>query len=170
MIQSNLSLSLLILSFTSLCAVESLAAEGDVLFFENFEDGNAKGWEFDGRGTKRVTVYSGNHSLNISRNRTAQVAVNVEGYDSLRITMQLAAMNLEQGETCRAEVSANEGERWQGLLTVDRRKADGVTLHSNTGNINRSLGATPLLLRFRADGGRHINCWGDNVEVIGHKR
>ena len=63
------------------------------------------------------------------------MTVDVEGYSRLDMTMQLAAFDLKKGESCKAEISSNGGERWQTLLTVTPAMADGITLHSNTGRI-----------------------------------
>lgn len=135
------------------------------LLRENFEDGNAKGWALKGRGNSKVTVYEGNHSLNLTRNRSAQISVSTKGHDIIEITMQLAAMNLAEGESCKAQISINNGERWQTLLTVTPVMADAVTLHTKSGRIKNV--PDTLLLRFIANGGRQANCWGDNVSVIG---
>ena len=150
-------------------ALPSIAAEQSVLFAENFESGEATGWLFDGKGKNKITEYEGNRSLNLTRQRHAQVAVDVEGYSRVDMTMQLAAFDLKKGESCKAEVSSNGGERWQSLLTVTPAMADGVTLHSNTGRIKNPGSLKQLLLRFRADGGRKAKCWGDNVEIKGKR-
>ena len=113
----------------------SVLAEHRILFAENFESGSATGWLFAGKGKSKVTEYEGNHSLNLSRQRNAQMTVDVEGYSRLDMTMQLAAFDLKKGESCKAEISSNGGERWQTLLTVTPAMADGITLHSNTGRI-----------------------------------
>lgn len=144
-------------------------AEQRVLYAENFESGAATGWLFDGKGKNKVTEYEGNHSLNLSRQRNAQMTVDVEGYSRLDMTMQLAAFDLKKGESCKAEISSSGGARWQALLTVTPAMADGITLHSNTGRIKNPGSLKQLLLRFRADGGRKAKCWGDNVEIIGKR-
>ena len=97
------------------------------------------------------------------------MTVDVEGYSRLDMTMQLAAFDLKKGESCKAEISSNGGERWQTLLTVTPAMADGITLHSNTGRIKNPGSLKQLLLRFRADGGRKAKCWGDNVEILGKR-
>ena len=84
--------------------------------------------------------------------------------------MQLAAMGLAKGEACLAEISTNEGQRWQALLTVTPDMADGLTLHNQSGQLKNSGSIKNLMLRYRANGGRKANCWGDNVQVIGKKR
>ena len=142
----------------------------DLLFDDDFEDGDLDGWALTGRGSSAVTEYEGNHSLNLSRTRTAQVTVSVEDFHRIDISMQLAAMNLADGETCSGEISTNEGKKWQPLLTVTPQMADGVTLHPKSGQLRNSGSMTNILLRFRSDGGRKANCWGDNVEVIGKKK
>ena len=147
----------------------SVFAEQSILFAENFESGSATGWLFAGKGKNKVTEYEGNHSLNLSRQRNAQMTVDVEGYSRLDMTMQLAAFDLKKGESCKAEISSNGGERWQTLLTVTPPMADGITLHSNTGRIKNPGSLKQLRLRFRADGGRKAKCWGDNVEILGKR-
>ena len=52
-------------------------AEQRILFAENFESGSATGWLFAGKGRNKVTEYEGNHSLNLSRQRNAQMTVDV---------------------------------------------------------------------------------------------
>ena len=151
-------------------ALPSIAAEQSVLFAENFESGESAGWLFDGKGKNKITEYEGNRSLNLTRQRHAQIAVDVEGYSRVDMTMQLAAFDLKKGESCKAEVSSNGGERWQSLLTVTPAMADGITLHSNTGRIKNPGSLKQLLLRFRADGGRKAKCWGDNVEILGKRK
>jgi len=147
----------------------SVLAEQRILFAENFESGSATGWLFAGKGKSKVTEYEGNHSLNLSRQRNAQMTVDVEGYSRLDMTMQLAAFDLKKGESCKAEISSNGGESWKTLLTVTPAMADGITLHSNTGRIKNPGSLKQLLLRFRADGGRKAKCWGDNVEILGKR-
>ena len=158
--------SVLLLGLMTL-ALPSVAAEQSVLFAENFESGKAAGWLFDGKGKNKITTYEGNRSLNLSRERNAQISVDVADYSRIDMTMELAAFDLKKGESCKAEVSSNGGERWQTLLTVTPAMADGITLHSNTGRIKNPGSLKQLLLRFRADGGRKAKCWGDNVEIIG---
>ena len=161
--------SLLLLGLVA-AAPSSIAAEQSVLFAENFESGKAAGWLFDGKGRNKITEYEGNRSLNLSRQRNAQIAVDVADYSRIDMTMELAAFDLKKGESCKAEVSSNGGERWQSLLTVTPAMADGITLHSNTGRIKNPGSLKQLLLRFRADGGRKAKCWGDNVEILGKRK
>ena len=142
----------------------------DLLLGADFEDQKIDGWELSGKGASRVTEYSGNHSLNLTRTRTAQISIPVEEFGRIDITMQLAAMGLAKGEACLAEISTNEGQRWQSLLTVTPDMADGLTLHNQSGQLKNSGSIKNLMLRYRANGGRKANCWGDNVQVIGKKR
>ena len=161
--------SLLLLGLVA-AGPSSIAAEQSVLFAENFESGKAVGWLFDGKGKNKITEYQGNSSLNLTRQRHAKIAIDVGGHSRVDMTMQLAAFDLKKGESCKAEVSSNGGERWQSLLTVTPAMADGITLHSNTGRIKNPGSLKQLLLRFRADGGRKAKCWGDNVEILGKRK
>ena len=65
---------IIFLSMTALCLLLSQMARSEdseradrVLFNENFEDGDPKGWDLMGRGRAKVTTYAGNHSLNLSK-------------------------------------------------------------------------------------------------------
>ena len=167
-------MNLFFLSLTALCLLLSQTVrseEGEradrVLFNENFEDGDPKGWDLMGRGRAKVTTYAGNHSLNLSKKRSAQVVVPLEGFDRIDITMQMAAMSLKENESCRAELSLNQGKTWQTLLKVTPKMADGITLHSKTARVKKTANLGEIMLRFRANGGGRANCWGDNVEVLG---
>ena len=69
--------NLFFLSLTALCLLLSQMARSEeveradrVLFNENFEDGDPKGWDLMGRGRAKVTTYAGNHSLNLSKKRS----------------------------------------------------------------------------------------------------
>ena len=66
--------------------------------------------------------------------------------------MQLAALNLGDSESCIAEISTNGGKRWQALLTVTPEMADGVTLHTQSGQLKNSGSIETLMLRYRANG------------------
>ncbi len=154
----------------SVYAAEIKMSRTDLLLGADFENEETDGWEFSGKGASRITEYSGNHSLNLTRTRTAQISVAVEEYNRIDITMQLAAMGLSAGESCVAEISTNEGKRWQALLTVTPEMADGVSLHSQSGQLKNSGTIKSLMLRYRANGGRKVSCWGDNVQVVGKKK
>ena len=162
------------LFLTAICLLVSQAVRSEedkradrVLFNENFEDGDPKGWDLMGRGRAKVTTYAGNHSLNLSKKRSAQVTVPLEGFDGVDITMEMAAMGLKENESCRAELSLNQGKTWQTLLKVTPKMADGVTLHSKTARVKKTANLEKIMLRFIANGGGRANCWGDNVEVLG---
>ena len=142
----------------------------DLLFGANFEEEETDAWEFSGKGSSRITEYSGNHSLNLTRTRAAQTSISVAEFNRIDITMQLAALNLGNSESCIAEISTNGGKRWQALLTVTPEMADGVTLHTQSGQLKNSGSIETLMLRYRANGGRKASCWGDNVEVVGKKK
>jgi len=166
--------AILLLVFSYLSALSHSAeikmSRTDLLLGADFEDEETKAWELSGKGASRVTEYSGNHSLNLTRTRAAKISVAVEEYNRIDVTMQLAAMGLAKGESCVAEISTNEGQRWQALLTVTSEMADGVTLHTQSGQLKNSGSIKNLMLRYRANGGRKANCWGDNVQVVGKKK
>ena len=110
-------ITLLILFLTGPFALsysaEITMSRTDLLFGANFEDQETEAWEFTGKGSSRITEYSGNHSLNLTRTRAAQTSISVAEFNRIDITMQLAALNLGDSESCIAEISTNSGKRWQ---------------------------------------------------------
>ena len=83
-------------------SAEITMSRTDLLFGANFEDEETEAWEFSGKGSSRITEYSGNHSLNLTRTRAAQTSISVAEFNRIDITMQLAALNLGNSESCIA--------------------------------------------------------------------
>ncbi|MBB3167749.1 choice-of-anchor D domain-containing protein [Simiduia aestuariiviva] len=143
------------------------AAFAETLFNEDFQDANANGWAFSGYGTAYVTVYAGNYSLRLTRQRTADQSMSSAGYDNVQVAMQFAASSLEYGETCVGEVST-DGQTWQRVITVYDGQDNGVTLYSGylapIGGDNNDN----VQLRLRASGNSTGDyCWADNILVTG---
>ena len=151
-------------------SAEITMSRTDLLFGANFEDEETEAWEFSGKGSSRITEYSGNHSLNLTRTRAAQTSISVAEFNRIDITMQLAALNLGNSESCIAEISTNGGKRWQALLTVTPEMADGVTLHTQSGQLKNSGSIETLMLRYRANGGGRPAGGGDDVEIVSKKK
>ena len=69
-------------------SAEITMSRTDLLFGANFEDEETEAWEFSGKGSSRITEYSGNHSLNLTRTRAAQTSISVAEFNRIDITMQ----------------------------------------------------------------------------------
>lgn len=152
---------------SALALLISSSGHADTLFTEDFQDGNATGWNQSGAGGGLVTVYAGNYSLRLTHQRAATHTVSTAGYDNIAVSMQMAASSLEWGETCIGEVSADGGNSWSNVVTVYNGQDDGVTLYPGSA-APAGAADTSLILRVRAGGTNNYDyCWADNIAVTG---
>lgn len=152
---------LLLAGFTN----SALAAQ---LFVEDFQDGNAAGWNFSGSGGALVTVYAGNYSLRLTKQKIAEQSYSTSGYNNIQISMSMAASSLEGADKCIGEVSADNGATWLNVVQVVDGQDDGYTLYSATLTHSSLDNNSSLLLRVRAAGNRNNDyCWADNIIVSG---
>ncbi len=142
-------------------------AHAQTLFTEDFQDGNADGWQSAGKGDIRLTTYNGNVSMRLTRSASALIGLKIEGPDAVRIAASFAAMNLEKKDACIAEASANGGKNWTEVLRVEDGADDGLTLYKGSAVLPLNAKGGPLLLvRLRVDGNQKDDtCWADNITI-----
>jgi hypothetical protein len=158
--------ALLVLAALAAAFMPALALAAPI-FSEDFEDGDAAGWAPSG-GDVRLTQYAGNTSMRLSGRAAVVTATSTRGYSGVAVSAALAANDLETGEYCLVEASADGGHTWMQVLRVDDGADDGVTLH--TGALrHRSLdNAERVLIGARVVGNQdNDQCWLDNVRVAG---
>jgi hypothetical protein len=102
------------------------AAFAEPVFNDDFQDGDAQGWGASGEGDVRLTTYDGNVAMRLSDRAAAFAAVTTEGYDRVRISAAFAADDLEQGEACLFEASADDGASWLEVLRVSDGQDDAA--------------------------------------------
>jgi len=140
------------------------SASAQTLFAEDFQDGNADGWQSAGKGDIRLTTYDGNVSMRLTRSASALIGLNIEGLEQVRISASFAAMNLEKNDACIAEASTSGGKQWTEVLRVEDGADDGLTLY--TGSAILGIKGSPLLIRLRAAGNQKDDtCWADNITI-----
>ncbi|MCF6291842.1 MAG: hypothetical protein L3J04_00455 [Robiginitomaculum sp.] len=140
------------------------SANAQTLFAEDFQDGNADGWQSAGKGDIRLTTYAGNVSMRLTRSASALIGLNIDGLEQVRISASFAAMNLEKNDACIAEVSTSGGKQWAEVLRVEDGADDGATLY--TGSAILDIKGSPLLIRLRAAGNQKDDtCWADNITI-----
>lgn len=143
----------------------SLPAAAQILFSDDFQDGDANGWSAGGQGKVQITNYQGNYSLQLSKSAFAAIGLNVSGPEEVAISVSFAAAELEKKDACRAEASNDGGKSWQLLHEVKDGMDDSVSLHVGGGRIATPKEG-PLFLRLRADAnGSNDTCWADNITI-----
>lgn len=77
-----------------------LPAQADTIFSENFQDGEYSNWTMSGDGYDAANYYLGNYSMRIDGLRQGVIAVSTEGYESVSLSMDLAALYLVYYDYC----------------------------------------------------------------------
>jgi hypothetical protein len=155
----------LLLAVVLACA--PVVAHAAPIWSDNFEDGDANGWAPSG-GDVRLTQYAGNTSMRLSRRAAAVAAVSTRGFTGVTIAAALAANDLETGEYCLVEASADDGRTWTPIVRVDDDADDGVTLHAGAAHDAHFDNAEHVLIGARVVGNQDDDqCWLDNVRVAG---
>ncbi|VAV88002.1 hypothetical protein MNBD_ALPHA06-1276 [hydrothermal vent metagenome] len=143
------------------------SAHAQMLFNEDFQDGNADGWQSAGKGDIRLTTYADNVSMRLTRSASALIGLRIEGPSQVRISATFAAMNLEKNDFCIAEASADSGTNWTEILRLEDGADDGLTLHKGAAILATKVkGGPPLLIRLRVSGNnKDDTCWADNISI-----
>ena len=99
------------------------ANAGPVFLAEDFQDGNADGWGATGDGDVAVSTYAGNHSLRVTRQARALLAVAAQPGTTLEVSGVAAAKSLGAPDACLGEATG-DGQSWVEVLRV----SDGAAL------------------------------------------
>ncbi|MEO1038647.1 MAG: serine hydrolase domain-containing protein [Pseudomonadota bacterium] len=143
-------------------------AHAEPIFSDDFQDGEAEGWGAGGSGDVRLTTYAGNVALRLSERATVFAAITTQGYRGVSVAAAFAADDLDRGEACVFEVSADDGASWLEVVRVEDGADDAVTLHR--GSLTDAVldDAARIILRGRAEGSAANDlCWLDDVTVTG---
>lgn len=155
----------LAIAITLLLAMPSGATS---LLEEDFEDGKTEGWAIRGEGDVRITVYAGNKSLRLQKRAEALTAFSAGGQQNIAVAARLAALDLEPGEACVLEASADRGKSWFEAGRVRDGQDDGVTLWAVGARIPELANTDPVFVRVRAEGNAEDDsCWADAVRASG---
>ena len=155
------------LAALALVALPASTSAEDI-FQETFQDGDADGWGSAGEGDVRLTTYADNISMRLSNAVMVFAAVTTEGYDQVSVSAAFAADDLERGEACVFDVSANEGADWIEVLRVGDGRDDALTLHRGSLTDARLDNQARIILRARIAGNSDDDlCWLDNVAITG---
>ncbi|WP_395641279.1 hypothetical protein [Rudaea sp.] len=155
---------------TVMCAwcgllLNSVLAHGNTIFSENFQGGSYPSWTLSGNGHDAANYYAGNYSMRLDGLRQGTIAVSSQGYSSVSLSMDLAALYLVSGDYCYAEYSTNGGTSWNILNSLGVASATGAM---HTATVSSGLENNPnLQLRFRAYTLYNHYCYGDNVSLSG---
>ncbi|NOZ43540.1 MAG: beta-lactamase family protein [Alphaproteobacteria bacterium] len=142
----------------------------EVIFADNFQDGQTHRWQAMGRGDVRLSEYNRNISLYLSGQVAVISSFSTKGYDKVSVSLSFAAKSLEQGQYCLAEVSADRGKSWHEVNRVGKGQDDAVTLHAGSATVPELNDRNKIYLRARLTGNNsHGGCWLDNVMVSASK-
>lgn len=143
-----------------------VAASAQVLFSEDFQDGDASGWQSGGDGTVSLSTYAGNTSLRLTKQGFAAIVLKVEGPPQIKVAANFAAADLERKDACIAEVSLDNGESWDSILEVTNGMDDSITLHAGQKTFDINAPEVTLAIRLKIDGNAdNDSCWADNIRV-----
>ncbi|MEO1041615.1 MAG: serine hydrolase [Pseudomonadota bacterium] len=156
---------LLRLALVAIMLVGTSSARAQVLFVDDFQDGDLNGWRTGGRGNVQVTSYGTNRSLQLTRASYASIGLQLTDTPRVRISLSFAALDLEGNDACVAETSVDGGETWNEFHRIEDGSDDSLTLYPGATETDVSAD-TPLLLRIRINGnGDNDTCWVDNVQI-----
>ncbi|MEO1657268.1 MAG: hypothetical protein AAFR65_06060 [Pseudomonadota bacterium] len=140
-------------------------AQAQVLFADDFQDGDYKGWRRDGRGDVQVTSYGTNSSLKLTRSASASIGLQLTDTPSVRVSLSFAALDLEGSDACVAETSTDGGETWNEFHRIEDGQDDSLTLYPGSTEVEVASDK-PFFLRIRASAnGDNDTCWVDNVQI-----
>lgn len=134
----------------------------------DFQDGTTEGWGGTGDGDLRLTTYEKNVSMRLQKRAAAVTELPTTGYTNITISLAFAAMSLEAGEECVADVSADGGKTWTKIFSIGSDKADGVTLHRGAGTAKGIDDKPSIRLRVAVRGDDDTDtCWFDDLKISG---
>ncbi|MEE3241412.1 MAG: hypothetical protein VX231_10645 [Pseudomonadota bacterium] len=150
----------------TLAATAFTAAATESLFSDDFQDGNAEGWQASGDGDISLTTYGDNVSLRMTKKALAATGVAVPGAGRISIGASFAANDLEANDACLMEATLDGGKRWFEVLRVRDGQDDSVTLHTNAVTHDIDTTVTSAFVRARVVGNaKNDTCWLDNVFI-----
>lgn len=144
----------------------AVSLHAQIIFTEDFQDGDADGWSADARdGDIRLSIYHNNNSLLLTRNAFALRKVALGDAEKINVRASFAAQNLEDGDTCRLDISF-DGKEWFEVGRVSDGQDDAVTLHTVQSSFIVNDGAEILYMGVRIEGNAdNDSCWVDNISV-----
>lgn len=139
------------------------------LFYDDFQDGDISDWTINGAGGQAIAnLYNNNYSLRLVNQKNATKIVSTSGYNNVLISAKIVAYRLESGESCTAEISADNGLNWHTIKTVINGQDDGVTWYAGSISPASANDNSSLWLRMIAVAGNNADyCYFDNVSVAG---
>ena len=157
----------LVFSFLFLMAFGQMA-NAQVLFSDNFQDGNTQGWQGNpGKGDMRLTRFKKNISMRLQHDAYAIYLVPTKKYEDISVSADFASLSLKSKDFCILETSFG-GNKWTEIGRIGDMKDDGMGLHKLSGLAPKATGHKLLAVRLRIAAQKDsASCWADNVQVRG---
>lgn len=141
-------------------------ASAQILFEDDFDDVSDNRWHVGGDGQIELKPYFGDKALRMTKRGYALAAVKVEGRVVVRIEVFLAASNLESGDFCIAEASADGGAIWSDILRIGDGDDEDESWRQGLADVAMPGEMSTLALRLRAESNSNTDvCWADNISV-----
>ena len=143
-------------------------AGSTTLLSETF-DGSLASWTLTGTATQTTSPILSGKSVKLPLRSTIGRIVSTVGYDTVTITVNLAAGSLESGEDrCQVEYSTNKGQSYNLILTIYDGQDGGVfTTTTKVLPVEANNNAN-FMIRYRASGNLASDyCYAETTTITG---
>ena len=141
---------------SALLASMSLGCHADVQ--EDFEDGNADGWNTSGTAEIVTNVTIGQYALRLKGGATAERSFPADG----DVTVSVAASSLETNDRCDVYVS-NSNQNWGTPLITLNNGQD----NSSFFNASKNITGGTTYIRYVQTGSAADYCYADGISIVG---
>ncbi|WP_411819890.1 hypothetical protein ABFZ85_14640 [Hyphococcus formosus] len=155
-----------VLAFLMCTSLYGATAGAQSLLFDDFENSDAEDWVAQpGRGDVRLTEYSGNISMRLTRNAAAFRQVSLGAAERVIVSAFFAASDLEGEDACILEFTTDE-KTWVEIGRIADGQDDGTTLHAVHRTVNIETNDPSAYIGVRIKGNAdNDTCWVDNITV-----
>ena len=160
---SSITTALVLVLFLFALANSAVLA-ADIIFSDDFEDGNYSGWSTFGSVSINSWHAIGAYSVRLRATGRIWRTVSTAGYSDVTVEWYWAAGSLESSDHCYAE--ANTGSGWTIIDQLDNGE-DDYTFRPGSASPSGADDNAGFRIRFRASGSYGDYCFVDNVVVPG---
>ena len=158
---SSITTALVLVLFLFALANSAVLA-ADIIFSDDFEDGNYSGWSTFGSVSINSWHAIGAYSVRLRATGRIWRTVSTAGYSDVTVEWYWAAGSLESSDHCYAE--ANTGSGWTIIDQLDNGE-DDYTFRPGSASPSGADDNAGFRIRFRASGSYGDYCFVDNVVV-----
>ncbi len=142
---------------TAICSTTMACSHADIIFTDNFSDGNLNGWSTSGNGTSNVQ----DDKARLSRTKSMTQTVSTSGWNNVSISVDHSSQGLESNDSCRSEFSTDGGNSYTNLADTS------ATITASASPLNISNNPNLVLRMSAASNNRRDYCYFDNITLTG---